>query len=144
VCYIDNIYGANVDNTDGVARIVFVDPDGRVGTFPVGTPTPSPSPTPTPPDGNQGKVSGLRRKIIPDPVNEAILNFEVQSLEATTSQQQNQIEMLTDEIKQQVAEIQQVNARLQMKKPAATTIASKPEALPFSESSGKLKRNKQK
>src|SRR5207249_9086020 len=34
VCYIGNIYGANVDNFGGVARMVFVDPDGRLGTVP--------------------------------------------------------------------------------------------------------------
>src|SRR5205814_5471249 len=32
VCYIGNIWGANVDNMGGVAQIVYVDPDGRLGT----------------------------------------------------------------------------------------------------------------
>src|SRR5207247_3892132 len=50
VCYIGNIYGANVDNFGGVARVVYVDPDGRLGTT---TPTPSPS------GGNPGKSSGI-------------------------------------------------------------------------------------
>ena len=41
VCYIGNIYGANVDDFGGVARMVFVDPDGRLGTVPI-APTPTP------------------------------------------------------------------------------------------------------
>ena len=55
VCYIGNIYGANVDNFGGVARVVCVDPDGRLGTMPIVTPTP------TPRSGNPGKSSPKRR-----------------------------------------------------------------------------------
>jgi hypothetical protein len=51
-------------------------------------------------------------------------------LEATISQQQDQIEILTAQIKEQVAQIQKVNARLEMKKPAAKTIVNKPKAVP--------------
>ncbi len=35
VCYIGNIYGANVDNFGAVARVVLVDSDGRLGTVPI-------------------------------------------------------------------------------------------------------------
>ena len=59
-----------------------------------------------------------------------MLNLEVQNLEATISQQQNQIEMLTAQIKEQTAQIQKVNARLEMNKPAAKIIVNKPKAVP--------------
>ena len=56
-----------------------------------------------------------------------MLNLEVQSLEATISQQQNQIEILTAQIKEQIAQIQKVNARLETNKPAAKIIVNKPK-----------------
>jgi uncharacterized coiled-coil protein SlyX len=59
-----------------------------------------------------------------------MLNFEVQSLEATISQQQNQIEILTGKVKEQIAEIQKVNARIEMNKPAEKNIVNKPKAVP--------------
>ena len=60
VCYIGNIYGSNVDDANpiGPARMVLVDPDGRLGTIAVaaggnpGKSSPeasSPRPFPTPP-----------------------------------------------------------------------------------------------
>src|SRR6478752_5122795 len=69
VCYIGNIWGANVDDMNGVARMVFVDPDGRLGTalVPVG--------------GNPGKSFGIQA--IPDAANQAMLNMKVQNLRAT-------------------------------------------------------------
>ena len=45
-----------------------------------------------------------------------MLNLEVQKLEATISQQQNQIETLTAQLKDQTAQVQKVNARLEMNK----------------------------
>ena len=120
VCYIGNIYGANVDNFAGVARMVLVDPDGRLGTVPC------------PAAGCPGKSSpkGIQPQAIPDAARQTMLNLEVQSLEATISQQQDQIEILTAQIKEQIAQIQKVNARLEMKKPAAKTIVNKPKAVP--------------
>ena len=55
-----------------------------------------------------------------------MLNLEVQSLEATISQQQNQIETLTAQIKEQAGQIQKVNARVEMNKPATKIIVNKP------------------
>ena len=46
------------------------------------------------------------------------------------SQQQNQIEMLTAQIKEQIGQIHKVNAWLEMKKPAAKIIVNKPKAVP--------------
>jgi hypothetical protein len=81
VCYIDNIYGANVDNTGGdLAKIVWVDPDGRLGTVPVAA------------LGNPGKSSGIQPQAIPDAAEQAMLNLKVQNLRATVTEQQQQIE----------------------------------------------------
>jgi hypothetical protein len=129
VCYIGNIYGANVDNSGAphpIARMVLVDPDGRLGTVRVSTGTP----TPTPGAGNPGKSRGIQPQAIPDAARQAMLNLEVQNLEATISQQQNQIEMLTSQVKEQVSQIQKVNVRLEMNKPAAKNIVNKPKAVP--------------
>ena len=126
VCYIGNIYGANVDNFAAVAQFVYVDPDGRLGTMPM----PIVTPTPTPGGGNPGKPSGIQPQAIPDGARQAMLNLEVENLEATISQQQNQIEILTSEVKDQLAEIQKVNARIEMNKPAAKNIVNEPKAVP--------------
>ncbi len=120
VCYIGNIYGANVDYAGAVARIVLVDPDGRLGTVAV------------PAGGNPGKSSpkGIQPKAIPDAAKQTMLNLELQNLQATISQQQNQIEILTAQIKEQTAQIQKVNARLETHKPAAKIIVNKTKAVP--------------
>jgi hypothetical protein len=118
VCYIGNIYGANVDDAGGVARMVFVDPDGRLGTIRVSA------------GGNPGKSSGILPQAIPDADRQTMLNLEVQDLEATISQQQNQIQSLTAHIKEQAAQIRNVNARLEMNKQPAKIIVNKPKAVP--------------
>ena len=88
------------------------------------------TPTPTPGGGNPGKPSGIQPQAIPDGARQAMLNLEVENLEATISQQQNQIEILTAEVKEQIAEIQKVNARIEMNKPAAKNIVNEPKAVP--------------
>ena len=120
VCYIGNIYGANVDNFGSVARIVRVDPDGRLGTVPC------------PVDGCLGKSSpkGSQPQAIPDSAKQTMLNLELQNLEATISEQQNQIDMLTAQVKEQIEQIHKVNARLEMNKPAAQIIVNKTKAVP--------------
>jgi len=97
-----------------------------LGTVPVAIPTPTPG------GGNPGKSApkGVQPQTIPDTARQPMLNLEVQSLEAMISQQQDQIEILTAQIKEQIAQIQKVNARLEMKKPAAKTIVNKPKAVP--------------
>ena len=128
VCYIGNIYGANVDDSNGIARVVLVDPDGRLGTVPVASGTPSPSPTPIE-GANPGKSPGIQPQAIPDAARQTMLNLEVQSLEATISQQQDQLETLTVQIKKQAGQIQKVNARTEMNKPATKIIVNKPKAV---------------
>ena len=92
----------------------------------------TPTPAPTPSGRNPGKSSpeAIRPQAIPDGARQTTLNIEVQNLEATISQQQNQIEILTARIQEQIAQIQKVNARLEMNKPAAKIIANKPKAVP--------------
>jgi hypothetical protein len=89
-------------------------------------------PTPTPGAGNPGKSApkGVQPQAIPDTARQPMVNLEVQSLEAMISQQQDQIEILTAQIKEQIAQIQKVNARIEIKKPAAKTIVNKPKAVP--------------
>jgi uncharacterized coiled-coil protein SlyX len=112
--------------------MVFVDPDGRLGTVLVGAATATPTPTATPSGGHPGEFSpkGVEPQAIPDAANQAMIDLEVQSLEATISQQQNQIEILSAQVKEQIAEIQKVNARIQVKKSAAKNIVNKPKAVP--------------
>ena len=69
---------------------------------------------------------GIRPQAIPDAAKQAMLNLKVQNLQATATQQQQQIETLTDQLKEQAAQIQKVNAQLEMNKPATKVIANKP------------------
>jgi hypothetical protein len=109
VCYIGNIYGANVDDTNGISRLVLVDPDGRLGTVAV------------PVGGNPGKPSpkGVLPQAIPDAAKQAVLDLRVQNLRATVAQQQQQIETLIAQLKENTALIQKANAHLEMYTPAA-------------------------
>ena len=53
-----------------------------------------------------------------------MFNLKVQNLRATATQQQQQIETLTAQLKEHATQIQKVNAQLEMNKPA--TKVSKP------------------
>src|SRR3954452_635317 len=120
VCYIGNIWGATVDDTNpvGPALMVFVDPDGRLGTMRV------------PVGGNPGQSSGIQPQAIPDGANQAMLDKKVQNLRAAFAQQQQQIETLTTQLKENTAQIQKANAQFETDKPAAMVVVSKPKALP--------------
>jgi len=119
VCYIGNIWGANVDNMGGVAQVVYVDPDGRLGTQRVADgPNPGKSP------------KGPQPQAIPDAAKQAVLDLKVQNLRATVTQQQQQIETLTAQLKENTAQIQKANAELEMNKPAAKVVVNEPKALP--------------
>jgi hypothetical protein len=47
-------------------------------------------------------------------------------LQAIVTQQQQQIEMLTAQLKENAAQLQKANAQLEMSKPAAKVIVNKP------------------
>jgi hypothetical protein len=116
-CFIDNIFGASV--SAATAAFVMVDSDGRLGTTTVDGPGPG---------GFSPK--GTRSQAIPDPAKQAMLNLQVEELEATITQQQQQINALTAQLKEQAAQIQKVNGQLEMRKPAANMIVNEPKAVP--------------
>jgi uncharacterized coiled-coil protein SlyX len=116
-CFIGNISGAPV--SAATAAFVMVDSDGRLGTVTSDGPNPG---------GFSPK--GIRPQAIPDAAKQAMLNLQVQDLEATIRQQQQQIETLTAQLKEQIAQIQKVNAQLEMRKPSARMILNEPKALP--------------
>jgi hypothetical protein len=120
-CYIDNIYNAGVDNLGGVARAVFVDPNGKLGTVPVTI------------NGAMPEVpKGVQPQAIPQPDAQAMLNRKVEELQATAAQQHKQIETLTAQLKEQAAQIQKVSAQVELSKSAPTCEVS--------ETSGGVKR----
>ena len=112
-CTIDNISGAPVSAT--TAAIVMVDSDGRLGTFTM--------------DGHDpGGFSpkGIRPQAIPDAAKQATLDSTVESLQATVTQQQQQIETLTAQLKEHAGQIQKASAQLEMNKPPAKVVVNKP------------------
>jgi len=114
-CTIDNIFGAPV--SAATAAIVMVDSDGRLGTVTMDGPDP----------GGFSPKGGIRPQAIPDAAaKQAVFNLKVQNLKATATQQQQQIETLTAQLKEQSAQIQKVNTQLEMNKRATKVIANKP------------------
>ena len=99
-----------------------VDSDGRLGTITADGAVPG----------------GSSPKVIPDPAKQTMLNLQVQDLEATIAQQQQQIETLTVQLKKQTAQIQNVNAQLEMRKPSAKMILNEPKAVPSGRVYGQL------
>jgi hypothetical protein len=116
VCYIGNIWGANVDAAS--ALMVLVDPDGRLGTMPV-------------PVGGNPISSGIQPQASLNGANQATLHKKVQKLRAAFAQQQQQIETLTTQLKENTAQIRKANAQLEVDKPAIVAV-NKPKALPSS------------
>jgi septal ring factor EnvC (AmiA/AmiB activator) len=111
-CFIDNISGAPV--SAAAAAVVMVDSDGRLGTVTSDGPHPG---------GLSPK--GIRLKAIPDAAKQAMLDVQIQDLEATITRQTQQIETLTAQLKEQTAKIQKVNAQLGMRNPSAKVIVNK-------------------
>src|SRR5262249_15425435 len=71
-------------------------------------------------------AKGTRPQAIPDAAGQATLNLKLQILQAMIPQQRQQIDTLTAQVKEQAAQIQKVNAQLE--------IMSKPEAKMVGES----------
>ena len=92
-----------------------VDSDGRLGTV-----------TSDGPDPGGFSPKGIRPQAIPDAAKQAMLDRTVESLQATITQQQQQIETLTAQLKEQAAQIQKANAQLEMSKPATKVVVNKP------------------
>src|SRR5207244_7722706 len=87
-CFIDNISGAPV--SAATAAMLMVDFDGRLGTITADGRNPS-----------RFSPNGIRPQAIPDAAKQAMLDLQVQDLEATIEQQRQQIETLTAQLKQQ-------------------------------------------
>ena len=113
-CTIDNIFGAPV--SAATAAMVMVDSDGRLGTVTADGPDP----------GGFSPKGGIQPQAIPDAAKQAMFNLKVQNLRATATQQQQQIETLADQLKEHAAQIQKVNAQLEMRKPMIKVIGNKP------------------
>src|SRR6266702_2008096 len=86
-CTIDNIFGAPVSAV--TAAVLMVDSDGRLGTFTSDGPDP----------GGFSPKGGIRPQAIPDATKQPTLDRTIESLQATIAQQQQQIEMLMAQLK---------------------------------------------
>ena len=124
-CYIDNISGAPV--SAATAAVVMVDSDGRLGTV-----------TTEGPASGGSSSKGIRPQPTPDAAKEAMFNLGVQDLEATITQQQQQVKALTAQLKEQTAQIQNVNAQLEMRKRSARIIVNQAKAVPSGKVHGQL------
>jgi hypothetical protein len=110
-CYIDNIFGADVDI--GTVTIVGVDADGKLGTNAVDA------------VGNRVPVASLLGG-----QHQAMLNRKVETLQATIAelkstiaQQKRGMDALTAQLKEQAAQIQKVSTQLEVNNPAAQVVS---------------------
>jgi plastocyanin len=116
-CTIDNIFGAPV--SAATAAVVMVDSDGRLGTVSSDGPDP----------GGFSPKGNIRPQSIPDAAKQAVLDRTVESLQGAVTQNQQQIEMLMAQVKEQATQIQRVNAQIETRKPAAKLVVDK-QAVP--------------
>ena len=58
-----------------------------------------------------------------------MLNLKVQNLRATVTQQQQQIETLTAQLKENTAQIQKASAQLEVNEPEAKVVVNKPKGV---------------
>src|SRR6266516_3213521 len=112
-CTIDNIFGAPV--SAATAAVVMVDSDGRLGTATSDGPDP----------GGFSSKGSIRPQAISDAVKQTILDRTVESLQATVTQQQQQIATLTAQLKDNAAQIQKANDQLEIGEPAARVVMDK-------------------
>jgi hypothetical protein len=102
--YIANILGAAVDAV--TAHAVYVDADGRLGTFLAAAGPERSVPRPTTPKGARPQAN---------PEIDAMLNRKVEALEAIVVE-------LRWQLKEQAAQIQKVSAQIEASKPAPQTV----------------------
>ena len=105
-CYIDNIFGADVDV--GTVTIVGVDADGKLGTNAVDA------------AGNRVPVASLL-----DGQHQAMLN-ELRKEQKRVAELEGTVARLASTVKDQAAQIQKVSAQLEVNKPAPQVVANKP------------------
>ena len=109
-CYIDNIHGAPV--SAATAMTVMVDSDGRLGTVPVEAP------------GGSSPKAG-RTQAIPNAQRQAVFGRKLESLQAIITQQQQVIDELRVQLKENAAQIQKANAALEINEPTAQVVANR-------------------
>src|SRR5437773_4704683 len=112
-CTIDNIFGAPV--SAATAAVVMVDSDGRLGTATSDGPDP----------GGFSSKGSIRPQAISDAAKQAMLDRTIESLQATVTQQQQQIATLTAQLKDNAAQIQKANDQLEIGEPAARVVMDK-------------------
>jgi hypothetical protein len=114
-CYIGNIYTGTVPAA-GNPQIVFVDPDGKFGTQTVDA---AGNKFQIPVSALQSFMSqGVPQHEVPlTPAKQAMLERKVEQLQTTVAK-------LTQQLKEQAAQIQKVSTRLEMSKPAAKTVSN--------------------
>ena len=110
-CYIDNIFGADVDV--GTVTIVGVDADGKLGTNAVDA------------AGNRVPVASLLGGQHQAMVNRKVetLQATIAELKSTIAQQKRGMDALTAQLKEQAAQIQKVSTQLEVSKPAAQVVS---------------------
>ena len=63
---------------------------------------------------------------VADATKQGMLDLKVQNLRAIVTQQQNQIEALTAQLKEEAVQIQKANAQLETSKSATKVVVNKP------------------
>jgi uncharacterized coiled-coil protein SlyX len=82
------------------------------------------------PDPGGFSAKGIQPQAISDAAaKQAMLDRTVDSLQATITQQQQQIETLTAQLKEQAVQIQKASAQLEMRKPVAKVVVNRPKAV---------------
>jgi hypothetical protein len=76
--------------------------------------------------GGFSPTGNIRPQAISDAASQATLNRAIETLQATITQQQQQIQTLTAQAKEQATQIQKVSAKLEMTKPRAKVVVNKP------------------
>ncbi len=92
-----------------------VDSDGRLGTATSDGPDP----------GGFSSKGSIRPQAIPDAARQAMLDRTIESLQATVTQQQQQIATLTAQLKDNAAQIQKANEQLEIGELAARVVMDK-------------------
>jgi hypothetical protein len=112
-CFIDNIFGAPVSAV--TAAVVMIDSDGRLGTATADGPDP----------GGFSSKGNIRPQAIPDAARQAMLDCTIESLQAIVAQQQQQMAMLTAQLKDNAVQIQKANDQLEIREPMARVVMDK-------------------
>src|SRR5438105_14481424 len=113
-CFIDNIFGAPV--SAATAAVVMIDSDGRLGTATADGHDP----------GGFSPKGNIRPQAISDAAKQAMLNRIIESLQATVTQQQQQIATLTAKLKDNATQIEKAGAALEMNEHTAKVVVNKP------------------